>query len=245
MQEFLEVGRVKEIWRYPVKSMAGESLPEAEIFWDGVIGDRRAAFVRADNDSSFPWLTARQTPQLNQYRPRYTDLADVRHSDVLVQTPGGMERPLGSAELLAEMAEQYGGPVSLLRVRRGIYDALPLSVMSVATAQALAEAVDIVPDVRRWRQNIIIETFDGRPFAEEEWLGQSLQLGAAQIRLSLRIPRCVMVNVDPETAVKNAAVLKLVANTRDNCVGVACATEVIGTVCVGDVVRMGAMSYQL
>ncbi len=41
-----EVGRVAQLWRFPVKAMAGERLDEAELSWHGVAGDRRWAFVR-------------------------------------------------------------------------------------------------------------------------------------------------------------------------------------------------------
>jgi len=32
--------RVAELWRYPVKSLAGERLTEAEVRRDGIVGDR-------------------------------------------------------------------------------------------------------------------------------------------------------------------------------------------------------------
>ncbi len=241
MKNFIEVGTVKEIWRYPVKSMAGEALQKADIYWHGINGDRRAAFVRGDNDSGFPWLTARQIPQMNQYRPRYTDLTDVVNSAMVVETPDGQTLPLGSPALQAELADLYGHDVSLIRIKRGVFDDLPLSLMSVASANALAEAADIPVDVRRWRQNIVIETFNGRSFTEEEWVGQTVTIGDVQFNLNIRIPRCVMVNVDPETAVKNPDVLKMVTNTRSNCVGVAGSPASIGTIRVGDVVRLNGV----
>jgi uncharacterized protein YcbX len=239
MRESTEVGHVKEIWRYPVKSMAGERLEEVHVSWNGMNGDRRASFVRGDNQSGFPWLTAREIPQINQYRPRYADLAAIKNAEMLVETPHGRSLPLSAPELKAELAQLYGHDVSLIRIKRGVFDDLPLSIMSMASVQALAEAADIAPDVRRWRQNVIIETVDGRAFVEESWLGQTLSIGDIRLRLNKPISRCVMVNVDPETAVKDKHVLKMVANTRDNYVGVGCIAETIGTIRVGDVIRLG------
>ncbi len=55
------VGRVVGLWRYPVKSMAGEALKEAEVSWHGFAGDRRWAFIRDGMvNSGFPWLTLRE-----------------------------------------------------------------------------------------------------------------------------------------------------------------------------------------
>lgn len=238
MREFLEVGRVREIWRYPVKSMAGERLEEAHVHWHGLDGDRRAAFVRGDDHSHFPWLTARQVPELVRYRPFYSDPDDVRNSPLLVQTPGGAHWPLDAAELQAELAELYGRPLSLIRIKRGVFDSLPLSLMSTASVAALDERLDFPLDGRRFRQNIIIETFDGRPFAEESWVGSALTIGEVQLWLNQQIERCQMINVDPDTAVRSSATLKLVAQSRDNCVGIGCTPQSTGQIRVGDVVRL-------
>ncbi|MBE7529915.1 MAG: MOSC domain-containing protein [Chloroflexi bacterium] len=234
----MEIGRVREIWRYPVKSMAGESLEEARVSWHGLDGDRRAAFVRGDDHSGFPWLTARQVPELVRYRPFYRDPDDVRHSPLLVETPDERHLALDDAELQAELAGLYGRPLSLIRIKRGVFDSLPLSLMSTATLATLDERLDFALDGRRFRQNIIIETFDGRPFAEESWVGSALAIGEVQVWLNQRIERCQMINVDPDTAVRTSATLKLVAQTRDNCAGMGCTPQSTGWIQVGDVVRL-------
>ena len=70
------VGRVVALWRYPVKSMAGEELDGAEVSWPGLAGDRRWAFIRAGQvHSGFPWLTMRERPELARYRPRFAEPA--------------------------------------------------------------------------------------------------------------------------------------------------------------------------
>ena len=52
------VGRVAGLWRYPVKSMAGEELDGVEVSWHGLAGDRRWAFIRDGQvRGGFPWLT--------------------------------------------------------------------------------------------------------------------------------------------------------------------------------------------
>jgi hypothetical protein len=228
-----QVGVVKALFRYPVKSMKGEPVAETHVDWHGLDGDRRYAFVRGDIRSSFPWLSGRQIPEMVTYVPTFSDPADVNNSAVAVLTPNGRSLPVTSPELLAELAEAYGADVSLIHIGRGVFDSIPLSVMSTATANALGA------DFRRFRQNIVIETHSGEPFAEEEWLGQTLTFGEqTRIRLNQRIPRCVMVNVDAETAVKDPSILKHIAETRDNCVGVHASTEIPGRMAVGDVVYL-------
>ena len=58
----IHVGQVEAIFRYPVKSMAGERLEAATLGWHGVDGDRRLALRRIDDRSGFPWLTASKLP---------------------------------------------------------------------------------------------------------------------------------------------------------------------------------------
>ena len=65
-----EIGRVEAIYRYPVKSMAGEPLEAANLGWHGLDGDRRLAFRRIDDRGGFPWLSATKLPDLLLFAPQ-------------------------------------------------------------------------------------------------------------------------------------------------------------------------------
>ncbi|GJM41074.1 MAG: hypothetical protein DHS20C20_13560 [Ardenticatenaceae bacterium] len=247
IEEFVEVGVVKELYRFPVKSMRGEALQMAHGSWHGLDGDRRYAFVRSDNQTGFPWLTGRQLPEMLQFTPRYTQPDDVLDSPVEVEMPDGRILPINSPELNQTLADAYGKPVILIKINRGAFDSQLISVMSTATVAALSETIGTAVGGNgisplRFRQNIIIEPFDEQPFVEERWLDSSLLFGnqndGLQIRLNRRIERCVMINIDPETSEKEPAVLKTVAQTRENCAGVHSSTERPGMVRVGDVVKL-------
>ena len=87
-----EVGRVAAVWRYPVKSMAGETLEEMEVSWHGVAGDRRGAFVRDGlARSGFPWLTMRERPDMGRYRPSFVEPDRPDASLTMVRTTAGAE----------------------------------------------------------------------------------------------------------------------------------------------------------
>ena len=241
-EEFVEVGVVKELYRFPVKSMRGETVHEAHVYWHGLDGDRRYAFVRSDSRSGFPWLTGRQLPQMLQYTPRFARPDDVVNSPVEVELPDGRILPIDAPELNQELADAYGKPVNLIKIGRGAFDSQVVSVMSSTTVTALSEAVGTAMTSLRFRQNIIIETFDQQPFVEEKWLDSSLIFGSQpdglRLRLNRRIQRCVMINIDPETSEKETAVLQTVAQIRENCAGVYASTEQPGMVRVGDVVKL-------
>jgi uncharacterized protein YcbX len=58
----IKIGEVAGLFRYPVKSMRGETLEVADLGWHGLDGDRRLAFRRGDDRGGFPWLPDRQGP---------------------------------------------------------------------------------------------------------------------------------------------------------------------------------------
>src|SRR5260370_1583089 len=70
------LGVIRQLARYPVKSMQGEALPSAALTLQGFAEDRRYAFVQATSRSSFPWLTARELPELLHY-PTFVEKAGV------------------------------------------------------------------------------------------------------------------------------------------------------------------------
>lgn len=241
-REFHECGVISGLYRYPVKSMRGESLSEAHLDWHGLDGDRRYAFVRQGANSGFPWFTGRDLSQLLLYTPRFLQPQDLKQSSIVVATPTGHDLPLEGPELAEELQQACGQAIFLFKLGRGAYDSQVLSLMSTASVAALGESAGMNLGSSRFRQNILIETRDGRPFQEEEWLDRVLAFGpdldGPRIRLNRRIIRCVMINIDPHTAERDARVLKTVAQSRDNGAGIYASVERPGTIRVGDPVSV-------
>ena len=128
------VGRVAGLWRYPVKSMAGEELDGVEVSWHGLAGDRRWAFIRdGQARSGFPWLTIRERPELARYRPRFEDPGRPDASTTLVRTPGGGELDVAGPALAAEL----GPGVRVIKQNRGVFDTFPLSLLTVQSLAGL------------------------------------------------------------------------------------------------------------
>ena len=65
------IATIDALWRYPVKSMAGEKLEHAFLGFPGLYGDRIAAFTTDRQPNIFPWFTARQRTEMLTYRPRF------------------------------------------------------------------------------------------------------------------------------------------------------------------------------
>jgi len=238
------VGVVRQVVRYPVKSMAGEEVAASRVGWHGLLGDRHYAFVRTGNTTHFPWLTARQAPVLLRHVPSYEDPSDPLTSPLMVRTPDGRVLPVEDVALCNSLAAAYRAPVHLMRLDRGAFDSMPLSVTSTASLAHLgARGSPGQPlDHRRFRQNVLVETYDGRPYAEDDWVGGLLVLGEGpdqvRVRLARRIPRCMMINLHPDTGEQDPRVLRDVVRSRDSCSGVYGSIDRIGTLRVGDAVRL-------
>jgi hypothetical protein len=226
-----EVGRVAALWRYPVKSMAAESLEAVDVSWHGLAGDRRWAFVRAGMErSGFPWLTIRELPGMGLYRPRFAEPGRPDGSATLVRTPFGHELDVVDPALAAEL----GPGVRVLKQDRGVFDTMPLSLVTTRTVAGLGALVGAGLDALRFRPNLLVEAAGNEPFPEDAWVGAVLRVGGLRMRVDQRDQRCVMVNVDPVTTRRDPAVLRAIARERGACLGVYGTTVEPGRVAVGD-----------
>lgn len=238
-----EVGIVKEIRRYPVKSMAGECLEETRVGWHGLAGDRRFAFLKVGNSTGLPFLSARDVPRLILYRAYFADGEDLEQSSILVETPSGEVLDLTSPALLCELSQAYRrSELSLLQLWRGAYDSMDISLITTSSIKAVSERVGLPLEPVRFRPNILVESLDQRTYPEDRWVGELLVFGdrnnSARIRGNRKDVRCMIVNLNPETARQDPVVMKEIVANRRNLLGIYGTTERPGTICVGDVVHL-------
>lgn len=230
-QNHRQVGRVLGLWRYPVKSMGAEELAEAEVSWHGLAGDRRWAFIRDGVvNSGFPWLTLRERGDLSHYRPSLVEPARPDRSPTVVRTPSGITFDIGDPALSAEL----GPGARVIKQDRGIFDTMPLSLITTQTLARLGELVGTPLDVQRFRPNILVEAADEAPFAEDTWVGCVLRIGGMRMRVDKRDGRCVVVTIDPMTTERNPAILRAIARDRQGCLGVYGSTVEPSRIAVGD-----------
>jgi uncharacterized protein len=226
-----QAGIVSGLWRYPVKSMAGEALASTDISWAGLAGDRRWALVRPDSQGSgFPWHTIREFPEMSNYVALLDEPARPDRSRVLVRTPAGGRYDVTDPRLAAEL----GTGLRVMRLDRGAFDAMPVSIISDSTVSALCSLAHVPGNELRFRPNVVVTLDSGAPFEEDEWVGSAVRIGAAVVRLDRRDSRCIIVNVDPATGLPDSHLLKVIGTTRGAYAGVYGTTVLPGVVRVGD-----------
>jgi len=258
------VGKIESLWRYPVKSMRGEELQEAFVGFPGVYGDRLHAFRSSAAPKGFPYLTGREQEAMLLYRPRYRhpertmkpgNLAEAEaigpgltpvygdFSDFMldVETPSGERLAIDDARLISMVREGIGDRHELtpLRSTRSMTDCSPVSIFSIQTVRQLSKELGIDLDKRRFRANLYVELESGNAFGEDEFVGQTLRIGAkTAIAVVNRDSRCKMITLDPDTAQPNPEVMRRLACDHEGKAGIYGAVMVEGTVKPGDEIAL-------
>jgi len=230
------LGRVAALWRYPVKSMAAEPLDAVDVGWHGLVGDRRWAIFRDTKaEFGFPWLTLRERPDMNRFRPSYVDPDKANQSTVAVQSGEHQVELLDPA-----FVREFGDDLRVIKLFRGAFDVMPLSLITTRTIASIGASIGDPVDVHRFRPNLLVEADGDEPFPEDAWVGGVLRIGRMRMRVDQRNERCAVVNVDPVTSARNPQVLRAIARTRDARLGVYGSTVEPGRVSVGDLVVVEA-----
>jgi len=240
LNTLIEIGQVEAIFRYPVKSMAGERLEAANLGWHGIDGDRRLAFRRRNDHGGFPWLSASQLPELLLFAPHRPEGSAQGDVPTHVRTPDGREMPVFGEDLAAEIGRRYGSPVEMTQFRNGIFDDASISVIASATVDEIGRLAGRSPDVRRFRPNFLVRLLRPVPFQEDEWLGGVLTFGegndAPAIAVTMRDVRCSMVNLDPDSANPAPEMMKAVVRANQNNAGIYGTVTRTGRLAVGQTI---------
>ncbi len=233
----IEIGRVEELFRYPVKSMAGEPIASANLGWHGVECDRRLALRRVDDRSGMPWLTAGKLPGLLLYKPRVLVEGAKDGLPTHVCTPDGQDLEIFGEELAAEVGGRYGAPVQMMHIRHGIFDDACVSVIASDTVREIGRLAGRSLDALQFRPNIVVGLRQPDVFEEDKWVGGLLSFGdghdGAEIAVTMRDLRCGMVNLDPQSARPEPEVMKAIVRANENNAGVYGAVTRTGRVAVG------------
>jgi len=234
------VGVIRQLARYPVKSMQGEALPSLQLTLQGFEEDRRYALVQSGSRSAFPWLTAREFPELLRWRTS-VEKSGTPEVAVTVTTSAGERWPIASDELRQAIESRSGKSVYLLRDHRGSFDVGAVSLISRQTVERLAEETGTKANPWRFRPNLVVDLEGGGAFEELKWVGRVLRLGEkARIAVTEVDERCVMITLDPATGEASPQILKCVVQQHNKCAGVYATVLTPGEVRAGGRIQLEA-----
>jgi uncharacterized protein YcbX len=209
--------KVAELWRYPVKTMAGEKLERVRIGPLGLEGDR---IVHVE-DAHGQVITSRSHPRFLGHKgtlgPDGEPLVD--------------GRPWKSPQVAADVVEIGGRGSKLVRFDGAErFDVLPLLVATDGAIAAFGH------DGRRLRPNIVIGGVEG--LAEREWPGGCLRIGKALIGVQDLRSRCIMTAYDPDTQARDKGITQDIYRRFAGKLALNCFVIEGGDISLGDAVEL-------
>jgi uncharacterized protein YcbX len=209
--------RLQQIWRYPVKSMAGEPLQRAYVSLSGIEGDR---IVQVRNARGRV-VTSRTHPALLGHHATLDAVGE----------PLIDGRPWSAPDVLA-VIQRIAGPESRLVRDNSVerFDVLPLLIATDGAIAAFGR------DGRRLRPNLVIGEVEG--LEERTWPGSTLRIGEVLIAVEDLRARCVMTTFDPDTLAHDPQVLKDIVRRFEGKLALNCEVIHQGEVQVGQEVEL-------
>lgn len=218
---------ISALYRYPIKGLSPEALATMALSRDhGLAFDRDYAlalgttvfdpqhpepldkgyFLMLRNNEALAALTTRLDSQTHHLTIRQRDGTGLTAD---LSTPEGREA-------VADFFAAYLGDATRGRprvVKADGHKFTDASVMSpvmmravsavnLASVRALAEATGREVHPLRFRGNLYLDGLE--PWEELGWVGREVRVGAVRFRGLARTPRCGAVNVNPETAERDA-----------------------------------------
>lgn len=243
-----QVGKVVELWRYPVSSMAGELCQTLELTPEGVHGERQLGLVDRATGEIADFLRDRRFEKVVFLSSRLE--AD---GSVQIRLPDGdwIDAPSETAskaltDFMGFPVEirpyrdapgfgWYAGPYAVNRYRPSALHLL--TTASMARLKALHPEGN--PDRRRFRPNVVVEMAEVEGvFPESQWLDREIMLGAIPMTISAPTRRCGFTVVEQQGLASDPNILRhLVRNNQHN-MGVYCSLETSGTITIGDAMAL-------
>ncbi|WP_336773191.1 MOSC domain-containing protein [Paenibacillus sp. MMO-58] len=234
----MQIGEIQEIYRYPVKSFAGEKLEDCFIEEYGMLGDRFVTFYDETKKDWYKYITARNIPNLLNYKATFQE-GGIRITGPDGSEYGWDERLLGEIQsqtntrlTMSAMKEAHPEHPQLLSV-----DGASILIITDSSLNKLQQTWGKELDERRFRANFVVKVADDS-FTEGDWIGRRLTIGEVQLQVDSYCQRCVLITMNPDTQVKDPTLLRKVNEEFNLHFGVYASVVKTGTIKQGDKVLL-------
>ncbi|MCK4492593.1 MAG: MOSC domain-containing protein [Methylococcales bacterium] len=256
---------LQSLWRYPVKSMQGESLDASLITASGLDGDRAFALLDEETSHIASAKNPKKWPNMFFFHAHYENL---KENKFIITLPNGSK--INSADdnintvlsdfigrkvrLISEVPqapklEEYWPDIPELEHKDIVTDEdmpkgtfFDLANLHIVTTATLAELKRLYPEgdfqLQRFRPNLVLETNE-TGFIESTWVGKTITIGAnLKLKITDHCPRCVMTTLPQGDLPQDRKILRTAARHNKAHVGVYAEIIQQGTVQCGDKVTI-------
>ncbi|MEB2846779.1 MOSC domain-containing protein [Rhizobiales bacterium RZME27] len=225
----IPIGRILEIWRYPVSSLGGEMCDAAIVESNGLHGDRQYALF---DPSSGSVASPEKEPR---WRPALFLNSALDADGPRIGFPDGSWYRLTDLDLLPMLSSHFGFDVVVGRYRDGDertallprvnnrYDVASIHLITTASLNELErKATGTAIDRRRFRPNVLVEVEHEDGFAETAWLGDTLHIDRAVGKVTEPTKRCGMTFIPQPGLDEQAEILRTIVRHNKRSLGIYC-----------------------
>lgn len=218
-------GRVFALYRHPVKGFTPERLDRAELVAGGFFPHDRLYAVE-DGPSAFDpgapafvpktaFTVLAKLPQVARVRTAYDETTATLHAEapgrraLAARLDSQEGRDALAAWLQELLAEDASGPLKVVSAPGHRFTDHPqghVSLINLESLRHLERRIGRRVDPLRFRGNLLIDGWDA--WAENGWIGRTLQVGGARLEVFKPIVRCAATEVDPHTAERDLQIPK-------------------------------------
>ena len=246
----MNLGRVAEIWRYPVNGLQGEKLSEARVLATGIYGDHLYAIrdlssgkILDPKSYNFSWGESLGQPAMLVLTSKLSSGTEGRYT-ISIESSGRTICTTDQPDASARISASLGADLELVpyprfaesRVRSG-------RTLHLLTTGSLGTLGTVYPegdfDVRRFRPNIVVATTPGSGgYPEERWVGKELELGGVRMLVGKPNVRCKVTTMTQPGIREDPRIMETVQRENASNLGVLGRATVEGNLRVGDPVSL-------
>ena len=227
----------------PVKSVSFQTIENCIIKKDiGIVSDRIFAFAKdldkeqaklfekSPDDRKGKWnkvLTLKNSPVLNKYNFIFKDeklTLTLKDKEILTIDINQSEQREELSNKISELESSLKQPITLMKnhefpffdtsISNKVNFVNSVSLLNIQSINDFIEKIDRNFESSIFRGNICIDGIE--PWKEREWIGKIIKINNVSFKVEKNIPRCVAINLKPQTDDNTFNLLQLLKKTYNH-----------------------------
>ena len=227
----------------PVKSVSFQTIENCEIKKDiGIVSDRIFAFAKdldkeqaklfekSPDDRKGKWnkvLTLKNSPALNKYNFTFKDeklTLTLKDKEILTIDINQLEQREALSNKISELESSLKQPITLMKnhefpffdtsISNKVNFVNSVSLINIQSINDFQKKIERNVESSIFRGNICIDGIE--PWKEREWIGKIIKINNVSFKVEKNIPRCVAINLKPQTDDNTFNLLQLLKKTYNH-----------------------------